>query len=55
MLQHTVSKTPQNRSHPEQLAHSLLSCLAWEEAVHVCRANTWDGVLNVLLQKQEAD
>ncbi len=55
MPQHTVIEAPQNRSRPEQLAQSLLSCLAWEEAVRVCRANTWDGVLDVLLQKQEAD
>jgi hypothetical protein len=39
-----------NRSYQEQLAQSLLACLGWEEAVRACQANTWDGVLDVLLR-----
>ena len=39
-----------NRSYQEQLAHSLVACLGWEQAVRACQANTWDGVLDVLLR-----
>ncbi|MDH3595936.1 MAG: hypothetical protein OEM93_13915 [Rhodospirillales bacterium] len=39
-----------NRSYQEQLAHSLVACLGWEDAVRACQANTWDGVLDVLLR-----
>ena len=39
-----------NRSYQEQLARSLVACLGWENAVRACQANTWDGVLDVLLR-----
>jgi hypothetical protein len=39
-----------NRSYQEQLAQSLLASLGWEDAVRACQANTWDGVLDVLLR-----
>ena len=52
MADHAATETLETRSYQEQLALSLLNCLGWEEAVHACRANTWDGVLAVLMQKQ---
>ncbi len=52
MAEHSAPQTLETRSYQEQLAHSLLNCLGWEEAVHACQANTWDGVLAVLMQQQ---
>jgi hypothetical protein len=53
MADYTAPRTPETRSYQEQLAHSLLDCLGWEEAVHACQANTWDGVLDVLLAQRK--
>ncbi len=53
MAEHTAPETLETLSYQEQLALSLLNCLGWEEAVHACQANTWDGVLAVLMQKQK--
>jgi hypothetical protein len=51
MGQNVQAEAGANRSYQEQLARSLVACLGWEEAVHACQANTWDGVLDILLQK----
>ena len=41
-----------NRGYQEQFAQSLVASLGWEEAVYACQANTWDGVLEILLQER---
>lgn len=52
MADRAEPQTLETRSYQEQLALSLLDCLGWEQAVHACQENTWDGVLAVLLQQQ---
>jgi len=52
MAEHAAPQALETRCYQEQLALSLLDCLGWEQAVHACQANTWDGVLAVLLQKR---
>lgn len=32
----------------EALALSLINCMGRESAIHVCRINGWDGVLEVI-------
>ena len=46
-------ETSDNRSYQEQLALTLLACLGREGALHACRANAWDGVLDYLLPKEQ--
>ena len=36
---------PEQRSHQEKLAFSLIESLGIEGAIHACQANCWDGVL----------
>ena len=38
-----------NHDYQRQLAESLVRCMGVEPAVHVCRANGWDGVLEKVL------
>jgi hypothetical protein len=40
-----ASGEPEERSHQEKLAVSLIQSLGFDGAVHACRANSWDGVL----------
>jgi hypothetical protein len=40
---------PEERSHQEKLAVSLVQSLGIEGAIHACRANSWDGVLAYVL------
>ncbi len=40
---------PDDRSHQEKLAFSLVQSLGIEGAVHACQANSWDGVLEYVL------
>ncbi len=40
---------PEERSHQEKLALSLVQSLGIEGAVHACQANSWDGVLEYVL------
>ncbi len=51
MAQLIGSEDLNNRSYQEQLAHSLVDCMGWENAVHACQENTWDGVLDILLRQ----
>ena len=39
------SGAPEERSHQEKLAFSLVESLGVEGAIHACQANCWDGVL----------
>ncbi len=43
------SGAPEDRSHQEKLAFSLVQSLGIEGAVHACQANSWDGVLEYVL------
>ena len=54
MGQEVRNESPENRSYQQQLADSLVASLGWEEAVYACQANTWDGVLAILLQERSA-
>ncbi len=40
---------PEQRSHQETLAVSLIESLGLEGAIHACRANSWDGVLRYVM------
>ncbi len=40
---------PEERSHQEKLAFSLVQSLGIEGAIHACQANSWDGVLEYVL------
>ncbi len=40
---------PEERSHQETLAVSLIESLGFEGAIHACRANSWDGVLRYVM------
>ena len=40
---------PEARSHQEKLAFSLVQNLGIDGAIHACRANSWDGVLEYVL------
>ena len=40
---------PEERSHQEKLAVSLVQSLGVEGAIHACQANSWDGVLEYVL------
>jgi hypothetical protein len=40
---------PEERSHQEKLAFSLVQSLGIDGAIHACRANSWDGVLEYVL------
>ena len=40
---------PEERSHQEKLAFSVVQNLGIEGAVHACQANSWDGVLEYVL------
>ncbi|MEE8500562.1 MAG: hypothetical protein V3S27_08300 [Kiloniellales bacterium] len=42
------------RSHQEKLALSLVQSLGIEGAIHACRANSWDGVLQYVLSLRGA-
>ena len=43
-----------NRHCQSTLAESLVATLGHEGAVHVCHANTWDGVLAYVLSDKGA-
>ncbi len=43
-----------NRNCQRTLAESLVATLGHEGAVHVCHANTWDGVLAYVLSDKGA-
>ncbi len=43
-----------NRNCQRTLAESLVATLGHEGAVHVCHANTWDGVLAYVLSDKDA-
>ena len=45
---------PEERSHQETLAVSLIESLGFEGAIHACRANSWDGVLRYVMSFQGA-
>ena len=40
---------PEERSHQEKLALSLVQNLGIDGAIHACQANSWDGVLEYVL------
>lgn len=40
---------PEERSHQEKLAVSLVQNLGVDGAIHACQANSWDGVLEYVL------
>jgi len=40
---------PEERSHQEKLAVSLVQNLGMEGAIQACRANSWDGVLEYVM------
>ena len=44
----------ETRSHQEKLALSLVQSLGIEGAIHACRANSWDGVLQYVLSLRGA-
>ena len=46
---------PEERSHQEVLAVSLIESLGFEGAIHACRANSWDGVLRYVMSLHSAD
>ncbi len=46
---------PEERSHEEVLAVSLIESLGFEGAMHACRANSWDGVLRYVMSFHGAD
>ncbi len=46
---------PEERSHEEELAVSLIENLGFEGAMHACRANSWDGVLRYIMSFHGAD
>ncbi len=46
---------PEERSHQETLALSLVESLGFEGAIHACRANSWDGVLRYVMSLHGAD
>ncbi len=46
---------PEQRSHQETLAVSLIESLGFEGAIHACRANSWDGVLRYVMSLHGAD
>ncbi len=52
MGQEVHNERSDNRSYQQQFADSLVASLGWEEAVYACQANTWDGVLEILLQER---
>ena len=41
-------------SRQEELAQSLVQSLGFEGAIHACRANSWDGVLQYVLSLRGA-
>ncbi len=43
-----------NQDYQRNLAISLVSSLGTEGAIHVCQANTWDGVLKWVIALREA-
>ncbi len=45
---------PEERNHRETLAVSLIESLGFEGAIHACRANSWDGVLQYVLSLRGA-
>ena len=45
---------PEERNHQEKLAVSLIHSLGFEGAMHACRANSWDGVLQYVLSLRSA-
>ncbi len=39
----------------QQLAHELVDCLGREGAIHVCKVNGWQGILDLLETEAETD
>ncbi len=44
-----------NHNCQRTLAESLVAILGHEGAIHVCHANTWDGVLAYVLSDKDAN
>jgi hypothetical protein len=55
MNDHVNEQADDNRHYQEQLARNLVNCLGREGAIHACQANAWDGVLQVLRQRDDAN
>ena len=51
MTRQEQSIAENNRHHQEQLAASLVDTLGVEGAVHACRANAWNGVLECVVAR----
>lgn len=51
MAQMVGSEGLNSRNYQEQLAHSLIDCMGWENAVQAGQEITWDGVLDILLRQ----
>ena len=39
----------------QRLAHELVACLGRESAIHVCKVNGWQGILDLLETEAETD
>ena len=53
-MQQTIPSTSEdNHSYQRQLADSLIQCLGHDGAVYACQANTWHGVLAIVLDTQD--
>ena len=39
----------------QQLAHELVACLGRESAIHVCKVNGWQGILDLLEIEAETE
>ncbi len=39
----------------QQLAHELVACLGRESAIHVCKVNGWQDILDLLETEAETD
>lgn len=43
------SATPNNL---QQLAHELVACLGRDSAIHVCKINGWQGILDAIMAEE---
>ena len=55
MAEHVNEQADDNRHYQEQLARNLVNCLGREGAIHACQANAWDGVLQALRRRDDAN
>ena len=51
-VQETGDDAPRNNQ--ERLAASLVDCLGRDSAIHVCKLNGWQGVLDVIIHQGRA-